>query len=618
MFRRVSLAAVLLALASLASLHAEDETPAPPTTPIPADPAARKAARAAATLAILQKRLHQVYDPPLDPRTHGPDHNWVMHALEDPSAEGVNRRLGPTYADYHATEEKFPDVYLVPPKDRPGLSGKYQLGGPYTDAAGDFSSTQGQVVYAEPKQASIDRVTIIEWSNNCFTEAPSPPWHGGFRPEPAFKNWSGAINDLGSPVGVARGYGGWSNCGLVVFTSGFAATAGTATAWGTDPKLVFPHDKLPTAVSVTNRNEMALVTVIDRKTKKGQLAVVLLQSSGQGRFVHEWQQDYPGLPNVAVYTGMKIIGYVDLPEIKYPTSVCAVGNRNWTRVNGRNGNAGMLGEYNLDKQADRDTFFKGNNAGVTSTSGFAVVASKYENKACFIDLQPLFSGLREMYLTTQENFDKTRKLGPGPKEWPLTFEELPKWKPKVVATVTVTRPTAVICSLEGGNDNKSYACIATRDGAVEVYSAGGLGGDKPVNPEAIKRQGSLNVGKNPVALTYQKGRSNGFIAVSRGDRQVVWFDLEGKASVTRTLRDARLLDPVAVEQSDTHGVETNLITVVDHAGQQVLNYRLTTLVFATQGGAKFGVGPDGKAPFECGGALNFPGKPYLISATNVN
>ena len=59
-------------------------------------------------------------------------------------------------------------------------------------------------------------------------------------------------------------------------------------------------------------------------------------------------------------------------------------------MNGRDGNAGLLREYDLAKQADRDVFLKGSNAQYGSTAGFAVVIGKYENKAAFLDLQPLF------------------------------------------------------------------------------------------------------------------------------------------------------------------------------------------------------------------------------------
>ena len=42
------------------------------------------------------------------------------------------------------------------------------------------------------------------------------------------------------------------------------------------------------------------------------------------------------------------------------------------------------------------------------------------------------------------------------------------------------------------------------------------------------------------------------------------------------------------------------------------------VAFATQGGAKFALGPDGKAESECGGILKLPGSPLSISAANVN
>ena len=53
-------------------------------------------------------------------------------------------------------------------------------------------------------------------------------------------------------------------------------------------------------------------------------------------------------------------------------------------------------------------------------------------------------------------------------------------------------------------------------------------------------------------------------------------------------------------------------------GRKIINYRYSELIFATQGGARFGMGPQGQDEFECGGVLEFPGAPLCISATNVN
>ncbi len=549
----------------------------------------------------------------------------ILRELQDVTVEGYDRRLGSSYAAYHKDEkeEKFAEIYLAPVKQDPG-SRKYQIGGPWTKAGGDFSSTQGQILYASTTPSAdkvpIDRVTILEWSNGCFTEGPLPPWHGGYSPEPMTKKWPDAANGkLGSPICEARGMGGWANCGLIVFSSGFVGTAGTVTAHSLDPTFQFPPNKIPTAISVTNRNEFAIVTICDTETHKGQIAVFALESSGKKmRFVHEWQDEHPwSLPNMAVFTGIKLLGYIDLPGIEFPTGVCAVGNHLTNRMNGRDGNAGLLREYDLAKQADRDVFFKGTNANFGSSSGYAVVIGKYDNKAAFIDLQPLFQRVREMTFTSEENFQKTRDVGPDPKQWPYTFDGDPTMKPAVVKVIDVPQPTAVLCSLTGGDKARTF--IASLDGKLGSYSVGGLETDAAANPNDIIRLGEIQVGRNPTWLAYQKFSKDTFLVCSRGDREIQWVKYNDKsAEVIRRLRDARLIDPVYVEVADTHGVETSLLTVADFRGKQILNYRWTQVKFSTQGGAKFQMGPDGKDEFECGGFMEFPGSPFCVSATNVN
>lgn len=551
------------------------------------------------------------------------DRAAIEKEVKDFSLEGMNRRLGPDYAFYHpkGPEEKFPEIWMVSAKQGPGGRG-WQIGGPWAKEAGDYSSTQGQVLYVPDRGFfPVDRVTIIEWAHGCFTEAPLPPWHGGFRPEPAAKKWKEAVpnGEVGMPIAMARGMGYWANNGLAIFSSGLVAAGGTVTARGLEPTFQFPPNKLPTAISITNKSEFALVTLCDIEKHVGQVAVLSLRVNGKKTgFVHEWQDDHAwSLPSVGVFTDIKLLGYIDLPGIEFPTGVCAVGNDMNNRMNGRDGNAGLLREYDLAKQADRDVFLKGSNSNYGSTAGFAVVIGKYENKAAFIDLEPLIRKVREMYFTTEENYRKTRDSGLDPKQWPYAFEADPTWKPPVVKVVDVPRPTAVIASLAGGT--KARAFIASEDGKVGIYTVGGLATKAPAAPEEITRIGEVQVGRSPACLAYQKGSSDTIIAVSRGDREIVWIKYSEKgAQVIRRLRDARLLDPVFVEVSDTHGIETPLLTVADFKGCKIVNYRYGVLVFATQGGAKFGMGPDGKDEFECGGILEFPGSPFCISATNVN
>jgi hypothetical protein len=550
------------------------------------------------------------------------DRAAVLRELQDDSWAGTNRRLGPDYAFYHPGQsEKFPEVWLVPRKqDKEGR--EYQIGGPWSKDAGDFSSTQGQVLYVpDPGFFPVDRVTIIEWSNGCFTEAPLPPWHGGFRPEPAAQKWQqdARAGQLGMPLAMARGMGGWSNNGLAIFSSGLVAAAGTVTARGLEPTFQFPPNKVLTSIAVTNKNEFALVTLHDTATHRGQVAVFALEVNGKKtNFVHEWHDDHAwSLPNVGIFINLKLLGYIDLPGIDFPTGISAVGNREGGRMNGRDGNAGLLREYDLAQQADRDVFLKGPNAGYGSTAGFAAVVGKYENKAALLDLQPLFQTVRELYFTTKANYRQTRDAGPGSHQWPHTFDAAPRFKPTVVKVLAVPEPTAVIASMWGGE--KARVLIASRSGAVGIYSVGGLATEAPAEAADIQRVGEVQVGRNPTCLTYQKYNSDTVIAVSRGDRELAWIKYAGpEPQVIRRLRDARLLDPVFAEVSDTHGIETPLLTVADFRGRKIANYRYGTLIFATQGGARFGMGPAGQDAFECGGVLELPGAPFVVSATNVN
>ena len=50
---------------------------------------------------------------------------------------------------------------------------------------------------------------------------------------------------------------------------------------GHRPGVRLPAGKIPTAVSVTNKNEFALITVVDVEKKKGQVAVVALQAAAR-------------------------------------------------------------------------------------------------------------------------------------------------------------------------------------------------------------------------------------------------------------------------------------------------------------------------------------------------
>lgn len=540
----------------------------------------------------------------------------LLRNLADFSLAGMHRKLGPDFAACggKADDASFPTIYVPP--DRPGRPGgwPYQVGGPPRKDPGDYSSTHAQVLYVPDQGFGVDRVSIIDMAHHCFVEKPMPPWWGGFRPDPWLKRWQQASGgNPGSPVWVARGMGNWSNCGVIVFSGGLVATTGTCTADPPGaPACILPQGKLPLAMDVTPRNEFALIAVHDVKNKKGQLAVVALDGGATNGFTFAWRGRHPGLANAGYIGGMKLLGFVDLP-VAAPTWICAVGNHGSGRLDSPTGRVNEHKAWNLDEQSHRSHLL---NSGYLASAGYAVVTARHEDKAVFVDLEPLFGYFREMY-ASEENYGKTRDQGPGPGQWPYTFEHEPRSKPRVVATLSVREPTAAIASLAGGKGAR--ALVASMDGTIGIYRVGALAAEGPASPEEIARVGSLRVGRNPVCLRHHRYSRDTFLAVSRGDREVCWIKLSGDtAQVTRRLRDRRLVDPVYVEVAETHGIETELVTVCDFKGRKIVNYRCSEVVFATQGGERFGCGPSGKDDFECGGWMDMPGSPFCLSGTNVN
>jgi hypothetical protein len=535
-----------------------------------------------------------------------------LHDLSDVSVAGWNHRLG---SDAPPDRKKPPLLYQPAPKFCPGARNNkgmtYEVGGPPVKEAGDYSSTQAQVLYAtDSGAAGLDRVLILDMENKCFSEKPEPPWWGGFRPEPAVQEWRekrGAVP--GGPVGIARGMGTWSNHALIVFRNGLVGTAGSATSQGTHPVFQFPPDKVPTAVTVTPRNEMALITVVDLKTRKGQLAVLALESFAPN-FAHDWHERVPLLPSVASFSDLKLLGYVDLP-IQLPSAVSGGGDRGGGWLHSPSGGNALPKDVDLSHADIRASFVKGNNDGWLSTAGVAVVISKHEQKAVLVDLQPLFSGVKQAYFGSSESWGKTRDLGPKPKQWPWTFDAEPALRPKVLGSIDVPKPVSVYARTTGGENARAF--IGCQDGTLISFRMGA---------EGLREAGRMMVGRNPVWIASKGtpgGADTGFIVVSRGERALQWIKFtKDQGTIVRELRDERMVDPVYAEIADTHGIETQLVTVADFKGRKIINYRCSPVVFSTNGGAKFGCGPKGDDDFECGGVLGFPGCPIAVCGTNVN
>jgi hypothetical protein len=449
----------------------------------------------------------------------------------------------------------------------------------------------------------------------------------------------------GDPVAVGHcgGQTGFCNQSLVVYQNGVIGTSGNNTSNNqTTTKL--PVDKVPTGIAITNDNEFALVTVWDTTALKGQVAVVALaglcngcdpySSSGIYNYWEEWGAAYPGLFNRGDIAFMKILGYVDLPGMAAPTEIAVTtGLDQWATLDPNT--ALGIGWYTpLTSQTNRQRFLSGGGYyGSYAKGGVAVVISKSEQKAAFIDLKPLFSYVNSVYFGgDQATFNaRMASLGQADNQWPYTFTQQPSQVPTVAKTISLDqRPTAVKTSVFGG---PSRAWVATQDGTLHIYSLDGYanGGSAPAPAEgALTEVGTVTgIGRNPTSIADSKGEPSGnkqtqVLVNSRTDRKVSWvrFAANGNSgSIVRTLQDTRLADPIAIEDADNFATTGFVVSVADYAGKALRNYRYGPVVF-TDGKAcattsSCPVTPTGNVAIEYGGAMAFEGKPFQLKTGNV-
>jgi hypothetical protein len=270
---------------------------------------------------------------------------------------------------------------------------------------------------------------------------------------------------------------------------------------------------------------------------------------------------------------------------------------------------------------------------VIATKGYAIVASKDENKVAIVDLTPLLSYVRESYLTSQESFDATTKnKGQGPGQWPATFAEKPEIMPKIVWQSEVSRPTAVLAGLNVGrwSQDRYKAYVASEDGTISIIDASPLMARWSWDREGkLGVMGTFKVGRNPVAMIFLRfGGSTAPVGPAnvpgdaldnllwiacRGDREIVQAATWGaKGGVVRVIKDTRMGDPVALSVAS----RGNILTVADFKGKKLISYRIGAINDRYK--VHYGCGEDGKAWFEVGGEMNVEGQPFLVNSVNVN
>jgi len=557
------------------------------------------------------------------------------------SADIIDCRLGPDYEAYHGTgsADTRPTAYKPPdqhtPLGRNNMGMTFQLGGPATaDSMNIFGSVIDQVLYApdDVLNPGVDRISTYDWSSHVIVEMPERVWWGTpdcwwpnchANPDPAthLPAWQAALGHaVNHPIAAARTYMSWSNDALVVFQGGFVGATGSQTSDDHYPTFVFPPNKVPTAIATTSYHEFALVTIWDTDAKKGQVAVLALEGKGLATATHGWY--YIGFPSVGSYTNIKLLGYIDLPDMATPTAIDAAGDNASGLVPG----GIQLGLIHLDTQAVRDEFMTGKyKEGIVATSGYAVVTSRWENKATFIDLQPLFAYYRSMYVTTQANFDLTQDAT----KWPYTFETQPDQKPIVLTTVAVDHPQAVLAGRHRYDANAlTKAYIASLDGTITAYDVTSLDNTAAAVASDVKVAFTTKVGRNPTTMIWPRETdpkdpkaspydfNDSFVVVSRGDREIDFVTTDkSSGTVFRSFTDSRLGDPVDIDI----GERAYVMAVADWKAKKIVTYRFApTPAEHITPQQSFGLGTDGKAEAECGGELPIEGHPFKLSSTNVN
>ncbi len=426
----------------------------------------------------------------------------------------------------------------------------------------------------------------------------------------------------------------------------YVGTLPTHTAWSPWSGESLDSNFIPLCLAVSSQNEFLYIAGHDKATGTGKVWVIVNWGGGYytngalSNFPFDFFHPHPGLVQSGVIVGMKIVGSFDLP-IKWPTSISCATSRNTlsNRIEGPDGNAAYLSKYDtslpgwtdtfdLSTQAGRDAFLA-KNGGWIASWGKLVVASKEENKVVQIDATALYLGYRNQYFTTQALYDTTRPTGAitgnywqfyntaNAGVWPYM---LPAWVPTVTRTLDIVRPTQAFM-------------LETNDGAFVVADESGMLRWFKTDGTA---DGSLQLGPNITSIRDDKYVGGAaIIAVSRVARAV--YGIRNK-TVSWTIQDKKLVDPVDAEVIDTHGIEERSVSIADFAGKKIDNYRNTKIVFATQGGATFGTGPTaaadktaadaavkaGNTPnppvegLERTGSFALAGYPHHIAGSNVN
>ena len=603
---------------------------------------------------------------------------------------GIAYRYGPSAAELGTpaatvTYGKRPDKSYDPISVRLGWSdrscvapggwcGTWQIGRAPSKEAGDYSSSIVNVGYVP------DAVPAPSFFQKKYFGVASLQQFGiahdvvAVKPEHSWTTYDGPAKDGGAndanielaaqtvrmdqkPVAVGKCYGrtSWCTNSIAVFANGWLMGVGSNTAHNR-MKVKLADGKVPTAIAVTNSGEFALVTVWDTAAVRGQVAVVALadgcqwcDAAKESAWERNWgsaRRVYHGFPGLGNYIAAKVIGYVDLPDtLKAPSEISVSTGKRYSDYE----IVRDLWNHDIDTAESRAKWFDGDPRSLAiARTGMAVVISKNEKRAAFIDLRPLFGYYRAQYLGQDQAGWNTliASRGDAPNQWPFAFSVAPVQVPNVVKVVDLpARPTAVKLGLTA----PYRAFIATQEGRLRVFDLGTGYLDQSAKtkgtPADIVEKFSIDVGSNPTDITYVKERGwndttalfgplglkhdRSYWVTSRGERKVRLLSFDAafnSAKTVKALADSRIVDPIAADDGATHGTESYVLTLADYGGKTVRNYLYGPIVAWTYG-AKEGwticPAPHGckllnDQPFEYGGGYELPGRPFHAAGANIN
>lgn len=473
------------------------------------------------------------------------------------------------------------------------------------------------------------------------------------------------------PTAITRGRANSSQVGFAAFRDGtiLPTVVGNSAPEFFDPAGIrLPAGMVPTAMAVTPYNEFLVVSVWDTNTVTGKLAFIALRPRQMAVGSPSQTQNtrwYWGTPGAWTNRGMKLLGFVDLP-FAAPTSIDVSNNLYLQNTRGFGDNDDPA-RGDLSRQSVRD-LWRGVNpvypAGDVmwhqlASGGYAVVASRAEGRVSFVDMTPLYQHYRDLYLTTQANFNRTLdvSLTDGAK-FPFSFTAVPSQRPVVTTTLSVAQPTGVSAGImANGYINtrsldyfeyvrrspredwsgaeperylaRSRAYVATMDGTVRGFNVQGL--TFPTSPVGKTVSATplfaFSAGRNPnfAQVNATSTASDDLWLVSRGDRRITFAWPTGDVQYSFT--DSRLVDPVTGSVSFNQGgfggrgpglaVNAPFISIMDYNGKAILTYAVNPRPVRPNGELYPFRAPSGAVDVLFGSRRPFPGKPFAVDQEEI-